>query len=49
MSDSVKYYQDDSYFIFSSEDIRPFISIFEYYLLEKKDQVLLILSTEICK
>ncbi|WFN35123.1 ATP-grasp domain-containing protein [Methanogenium sp. S4BF] len=49
MSDFIKFYQDDAYFIFSSEDIRPFISIFEYYLLRKTDQVRLNFFKEISK
>lgn len=39
MSDFIKFNQDDAYFIFSLEDIRPFLSIFEYYLLRTADQV----------
>lgn len=49
MTDFVKFYQDDAYFIFSIEDIRPFLSIFEFYLLKMRDQVLLNFSKGVSK
>ncbi len=49
MTDFVKFYQDDAYFIFSFEDIRPFLSIFEYYLLKMTNQVRLNFSERECK
>lgn len=49
MTDFFKFYQDDAYFIFSLTDIRPFLSIFEYYLLKITNQVGLNLSEGISK
>lgn len=35
VTDFMKFYQDDAYFIFSLSDMKPFFSLFEYYLLKK--------------
>lgn len=49
ITDFLKFYHDDAYFIFSLEDIRPFLSIFHYYILKMTDQVRLNGYGEGCK
>lgn len=47
--DFVKIYQDDAYYIFSIPDLRPFLSIVEYYCSKIKNKVLLSNTMEISK